>query len=557
MRPRTVPWAPAAVLGSTLAIVAGFVAWSRVFQVDEAQNVYGLWLLATRRFAEYDFYAPPYLLLLWPVVGWAGSASELFLSMRMLWLGVFLGLGWLVVRGAGIRGRDPLLTPAVAAVGFSAPLWIYGLEIRHEGPGVLALLATWNLLAPPDGSRTIRRAYGAVGMLTSFIFLNSTKHLLFLGPLLVLTVFRPHPAFSGRARAVLGGEFLAGAVLGLAGLVGLYALAGSASPLFHAFTSFLDALPTVVRFPPRALAAVVFLQTPLLLGLLLLLALRELPRPLSVAVQDPWQHGTAAWLFFGSVVAGTLANPTPFPYNALGVVSVGWLVALKPGLGQLFGNGGSRRRVLGWGLLTVGLTLPWLLRMMDALSWPNHRQLRLMAAAEALSEPGRDRILDGAGLVPGREAIAPTWYLHLLNAPGLRGAGPGSFHSRVLADPPAVVLPSYRMNYLDDATLRFIRENYLPLAEDLWVPGGVLEAESPEWRCILLGRYAVAIEPEGRARCGGEALSSGVRVFAPGSIGCEIAPGTRITIIWLGPRLDEPPALGHPDSPLFPTPGEW
>ena len=52
------------VLGASFLILAAFVAWNRVFQVDEAQNVYGLWLLGSRKFSTYDFYAPPHLFLL-------------------------------------------------------------------------------------------------------------------------------------------------------------------------------------------------------------------------------------------------------------------------------------------------------------------------------------------------------------------------------------------------------------------------------------------------------------------------------------------------------------
>ena len=104
------------VLGASFLILAAFVAWNRVFQVDEAQNVYGLWLLGSHKFSAYDFYAPPHLFLLRPLLWFADTAPALYLSVRMAWLAAFAALGWLLLRASGIRPGEPLFTPAVAAL---------------------------------------------------------------------------------------------------------------------------------------------------------------------------------------------------------------------------------------------------------------------------------------------------------------------------------------------------------------------------------------------------------------------------------------------------------
>lgn len=545
------------VLGASFLILAGFVAWNRVFQVDEAQNVYGLWLLASHKFSAYDFYAPPYLFLFRPLLWFSDTASALFLSVRMVWLTVFAALGWLVLRASGIRQDDPLFTPAVAAVGLTAPLWTYGLEIRHEGPGLLALLGCWTLLAPFDG-RPRRFAYLLVGALSGFVLLNSVKHVLFLAPLLLLALVLPHPAYSARSRFRLLADLAGGFAAGVAVLLVLYAWYGSAGIVVRSYFAFFQGVSEVARTQPRVLAEVLLYQTPLLVGLLLWRAGDFVARSRWTQLSDVWRNGSAQWIWMGSVVLGTLANPVAFPYNSLALVAVGWVLVLRPSLDFFLGETRSRRRrSLGWSLLVLGLGLPWVLQLLTLLGWTNHRQLQLMEAAAALTDPATDRVFDAVGLVPGREAVAPTWFIHLMNAPSLRKAGPNSLHARFVEHPPAVVIPSYRMNYLDHDTLKFILENYLPLAPDLLVPGAQLDDRDGSWTCILAGRYWVSGVESGSLRCDGAAVAPGASEFSSGDHSCTVSPGTRAKLAWLGPSLVRPPELGRPLDSLFPSPADW
>ena len=545
------------VLAASFLILAGFVAWNRVFQVDEAQNVYGLWLLAGHKFSAYDFYAPPYLLLLRPLLWFVNTAPAIFLAVRMAWLAVFAALGWLLLRASGIRQSDPLFTPAVAALGLTAPLWTYGLEIRHEGPGVLALLGCWTLLAPFDG-RPRRCAYLLVGALSGFVLLNAVKHVLFLAPLLVLALVLPHPAYSSRSRIRLLVTLAGGFAAGVAVLLALYAWYGAAGIALRSHFAFLHNVAEVARTAPRALAGVLLHQTPLLIGFLLWRAGDFVVSWRRTLLSEVWRNGAAQWIWMGSVALGTLANPVAFPYNSLALVAAGWVVTLRPSLDFFLGETRSRRRrSVGWSLLVLGLGLPWALQVLTLLGWTNHRQLQLMETAAALTAPGTDRVFDAAGLVPGREAIAPTWFIHLMNAPSLRQEGPGSLHERFVEHPPAVVIPSYRMNYLSRPTLEFIREHYLPIAPDLWVPGAQLDDSRASWTCILAGRYWVSGAESGGLRCDGAAVAPGASEFSRGDHTCTVPTGTRVTLTWIGPGLVRPPELGRALDPLFPSPSEW
>ncbi len=545
------------VLGASFLILAGFVAWNRVFQVDEAQNVYGLWLLASHKFSAYDFYAPPYLFLLRPLLWFTDTAPAIFLSVRMAWLTVFAALGWLLLRASGIRPGDPLFTPGVAAVGLTAPLWTYGLEIRHEGPGVLALLGCWTLLAPFDG-RPRRFAYLLVGGLSGFVLLNSVKHVLFLAPLLLLALVLPHPAYSPRSRFRLLADLAGGFAAGVAVLLALYAWYGSAGIVVRSYFNFFHGVSEVARTQPRALAGVLLHQTPLLIGFLLWRAGDFVVRSRRTLLSDVWRNGSAQWIWMSTVFLGTLANPVAFPYNSLALVAVGWVLTLRPSLDFFLGEARSRRRrSLGWSLLVLGFGLPWTLQLLTLLGWTNHRQLQLMEAAAALTDPRTDRVFDAAGLVPGREAIAPTWFIHLMNAPSLRQGGASGLYARFVERPPAVVIPSYRMSYLDRPTLEFIRDNYVPLAPDLWVPGVQLDDSDGSWTSILAGRYWVSGMESGSLRCDGGDVAPGASEFSRGVHTCKASAGTRVKLTWIGPGLVRLPELARALDPLFPSPSEW
>ena len=545
------------VLGASFLILAAFVAWNRVFQVDEAQNVYGLWLLGSRKFPAYDFYVPPHLFLLRPLLWFADTAPALYLSVRLAWLAAWTALGCLLLRASGLRPGAPLFTPAIAALGLTAPLWTYGLEIRHEVPGVLALLGCWILLAPFDG-RPRRLAYLLTGGLTGFVLVNAPKHILFLGPLLLLAVLRPHPAHSGRPRFRLFAELSGGLVAGVSLLLLLHLWFGTAGAMVRTYLAFFQGVSDVKRTLPKPLVEVLLFQTPLLVGFLLWQAGAFVALARKTALSDPWRSGAAQWLWLASVLLGTLVNPVAFPYNSLSIIAVGWVATLRPSLDFFLGETRSRRRrSLGWSLLLLGLGLPWALQMLTLLGWTNHRQLHLMRTAAALTDPATDRVFDAAGLVPGREAVAPTWFIHLMNAPLLRQEGPQSLYSRFVAHPPAVLIPSYRWNYLGRPTLEFIRENYLPLAPDLWVPGVQLHESDGSWTCILAGRYWVSGPEGGGLQCDGAEVTPGAAAFSRGDHVCTVPAGTRVQITWLGPDLGRPPELGRPLDPLFPSPADW
>src|SRR5205085_4591628 len=84
------------------------------------------------------------------------------------------------------------------------------------------------------------------------------------------------------------------------------------------------------------------------------------------------------------------------------------------------------------------------------LNFSNDRQKSLMHFAENMTDPVKDRVYDGIGLVPSRASIHFLWYLHSLNMQTfLSGSGP-RVREMLAAKPPAVLIQSYRTDWLSD-----------------------------------------------------------------------------------------------------------
>lgn len=83
------------------------------------------------------------------------------------------------------------------------------------------------------------------------------------------------------------------------------------------------------------------------------------------------------------------------------------------------------------------------------LEWTNYRQERLMRRAEDLTDPAKDPVYDGVGLVPARSSIHFRWLLHSMNIRSFT-SGPGPrIHDLLAARPAAVFIPSYRNEFVE------------------------------------------------------------------------------------------------------------
>jgi hypothetical protein len=136
---------------------------------------------------------------------------------------------------------------------------------------------------------------------------------------------------------------------------------------------------------------------------------------------------------------------------------------------------------------------------------------------------------------------------------------------------PAVIIPSYRTDWLPPADHEFIRSRYVPLSDDFWVLGGVLPARGGTAHIVRAGRYRVlvlegandetypiqAVVRKGHTLqdsqlrptlvVDGTVVTTRALVLAAGAHEVICPPDYRPAFVWLGPRLSELPLIGEGD----------
>ena len=143
---------------------------------------------------------------------------------------------------------------------------------------------------------------------------------------------------------------------------------------------------------------------------------------------------------------------------------------------------------------------------------------------------------------------------------------------KLAARPPAVLIRSYRTDLLSDEDHEFIRDWYVPLADDFWVLGKMLPAGGGEFEIRHPGRYHVAprevsnldgtyddslkalfegrgkaaVEPDFVATLDGVKLTNRTTVeLTVGTHRLETTSACTPTVVWAGPRLKQPPQIGE------------
>ena len=545
------------VLIIAMFLIASWISFNRVLQVDECQNVYSLWILGTGRLAHYDFYCPLYLLPMVPLVKWAGSAATLYLAVRGLWILLFLVICFGVVHLGGFSWRDRSYGTGLLAVALTAPLWTYGLEVRHDAVAAAMLLLVWFFLAP--SSKPVWGAYTWVGFVVGCLAFVINKHLLATTPFLLFAVLYPHPAHGMTPRWKLLVQLILGLLAALAFVAGSFATFGALGVMLHAYRDALATMQHIDRFSPMALLGTLALQAPFMMALLCIQGVALAKRGRTILWAVAWEDGSVAFAWWGLHFFAALINPSPFPYNALVLVALGWVAALRPLKRLLEILAPAPLGVhLVTSLLAFTLGVPWLLKADRSFGWSNDSQLELMRTAEALTDPEKDRVFDACGLVPSRESMAPIWFVHFMNARGLAAGGTHNLYARMVEKPPAVIIPNYRFTYLDTRVTTFIQKHYVPYGQNqLYVPGVSADSKEILWTCILTGRYMVRVKGSSTATLDGHPLTPGVASFDLGAHTLQVPAGVNCVISWLGPQAREVPLMTKMNAPLFPIPIQW
>ena len=548
---RAVFWLP-------LGLLAAFALWlavTRIYQVDETQNLYMAKVIAMDQTGTYFSNALLWMLgpLSWLIRSVEDSAS-LFLAGRLLFLGLFCLNIWLLVLATGVPLRSTAGRVALLGAATLAPLWDYGFEIRHDNLILTGLLLIWWLGRTRVGGIT---GFALIGFITALLVFVAFKAFAYAVPLsAALALFAP--AGRGRRLRLLAlwlGGVAAGAIVAV--------LAYRVSGLWDVFLAGLpgggDAVAVAVakatRFGPGIALERLLTQTPLLLGLAagaLLAFGRDLWRDRRRALA--WQ-GAAPEVLLALGALGVLwINPTPFPYNLVNLVPFLYLLAFRFAaplwpLARI----DARYLSLAAGIILFTHIAPFASATWRHLDWTNDRQVLLMRAAEAMTDPVKDPVYDAAGMVPTRASIGYHWYLHSLNMQAMLDGRVPTVAQMLAKNPAPVLIRSYRTDWLPESDQRFIAESYVPLADDFLVLGRALPAGGGTYQVVHPGRYRLFALTEGALRdlpeatLDGQPLGEQPLALATGPIEIRCPPEYQPVMLWVGPKLRSPPDLGPGD----------
>ena len=543
---------PAAMLLSIagLAGVAVYLALHRIFQVDEAQNLFMTRVVATDQGGQ--FFSNALLWMLGPMSWLVGTLTEsckIFESARLVFVGVFMLNIVLLAMNTGRKLTSFAGVAALFGAATLAPLWDYGFEIRHDNLILTGLLLMWWLgRVAPRG----RWSYIAIGCLSAAMPFLSFKAVVYAAPLSLAFLLLPPPGH-GQGRAALLGAWLLGAGAGLAAIGLAYTVSGTWPVFLAGIQSGVTGTSAAVRFAPSVALARLPEQIPLI---------REL-----CALAAGWLayqlcfHRDKALTWDGLLpevllclgALGVLAiNPTPFPYNLVNLVPFLYLLAFRFAAPLVAFKWQHRHAGAAlFGVLVLAQVIPFYLATQRHFDFTNERQKTLMHAAEAMTDPRKDRVYDGLGMVPTRDSIGFYWYLHSLNLAAFADGTLPSVASMLTKHPAAVVIRSYRTEMMPKDDWRFIEQRYLPLADDYWVLGRVLAPGGGDYEVLHPGRYMVLQSAGGRLITLPDALIGGKNVprepieLAAGMLRVEAPPGVRPAVVWVGPSLNAMPAIGE------------
>src|SRR5215471_17649621 len=138
-------WILLACLGS-LVWLSVHLAANRIYQVDECQYVYMARVLHAHQEKTFFTDASGFTIPLSWLDRGVKSSAEVFTSARFAMSGLFWLNLVLIALCTGERLRSPGGLIALLFAATLAPLWDYGIEIRHDNVLLTGLLLSWCVL---------------------------------------------------------------------------------------------------------------------------------------------------------------------------------------------------------------------------------------------------------------------------------------------------------------------------------------------------------------------------------------------------------------------------
>ena len=558
------------LLASLVALIwfSHRLAGVRVYHADECQTVSMARIIASGHAKA--FYTDPGLLqtglLPWLARG-ATRSEDIFVAARFVMLELF----WLNVLLIALATGQRLLSRGglVALVGAAtlAPLWDFGFEIRPDNLLLCGVLLMWCVVrVRPTGLQP----FFIAGALVAGLQFVAFKAVAFTLPISVAILAFPPPgqraprwklAFAWAAGA-LGVFVLIRVVYGAAGLWDVYVASVS---------GVLGNATGANRFGPWEALGRILSQTPLLLACLtaaLVVVAVDLRRRGKVALT--WDGTLPEALLFLGALAVLLINPAPEPYHLLQLVPYAFLLAFRyaSGLGKEIWGRHVLRPVLV-ALVVFAHFVPFGVATRRHLGFTNYHQEARTRLAEELTDPAKDPVYDGIGMLPTRPSIHYCWLLPNANRPSFAEAQGLRVRDMLTARPAAVFIPNYRTDWLPEADHVFIKERYVPLTDDFWVLGKVLPAGGGTFEVVHPGRYRISTlqasdlagtYPEGLAgllapleegsligTLDGAPVSKHPVEMTAGTHRIETKPDCQPAVVWMGPNKNRVGRLGESD----------
>ena len=561
-----------------LASLGGLIWFShrlagvRIYHADECQNVSMARIIATGQTKA--FYAEAGLFQT-GVLGWlalgASRSVDIFVAARFVMLEFF----WLNVVLMALATGERLLSRRglIALVGAAtlAPFWDFGFEIRPDNLLLCGVLLMWCAVrVRPKGLQPFFIA-GALAAGLQFVAFKAAAFTLPISA--AILAFPPPGQRAPRWKLALAWAF------GALGMFVLIRVGYGAAGLWDVYVADLSGMLRDAiggnRFGPTEALRQLLSQTPLLLAFVtaaLVAVAVDLRRRGRAAVT--WDGSLPEALLFLDALVVLLLNPAPEPYNLLHLVPYGFLLAFRYGSGLIedIWVRLALRPVLV-ALLVFAHFVPFGVATGRHLRWTNYSQEARMGLAEELTDPARDPVYDGIGLVPTRPSVDYHWLLPDGNRRSLAEEQGLRVRDMLAARPAAVVISTYRTDRLPEEDHAFIREHYVSLTDDFWVLGKVLPAGGGAFEVIHPGRYRIS-SLEGSDLAGtypgglagltapvvegsligtldGVPLSKRPVELTVGTHRIETKPDCQAAVVWMGPRKERIGRLGGSDHQLL------
>lgn len=528
-----------------LFVFSGYLALNRIYQVDEAQNIFTARILASHWASSHNLWIE--IWHVWPLAWLAGraqSSADLYHASRLFMLAVF----WVNIALTALNCRVPLRSGkfllALLGAATLAPLWDYGFEVRHDNLLLTCLLLFLYCLrtGPPRRPWLLPFCLGVLGATLQFV---TFKSLVYWVPVAALLLAFPPSWGASRTRIFLAG--CAGFASASVFFLGILALRGALPPFVDGLRLMLGlSAQPAERFSPWGTLGRLVRETPLLIGVTAAAIAQVFAGLRKGGAPRSFLEGLLpeASLTLVAVLA-LLIHPFPLPYHLCLLVPFAYILGFRWVCEGWERSPGSFK-FLWAGLLVCTHGLPFFTATWRHLDFPNDRQERLMALAEQMTDPATDQVYDAAGLVASRQSIGRQWFLHTTFLGSYLNGEMPPVRQMLQERPAAVLIPNYRFTWLVPEDVDYIRAHYISLSPDYWVLGQRAQTKDLAFTCLHPGRYEIRAAGAGPAAL----LLDGQRVPA---VSAQYLPRgthhiasdseTDLQVAWLGPTLRQIPSL--------------